>query len=103
MRYPLTYFDTKGDTIKRFSTKNKKENKLEAKKGMNQFVWDMTYDGAERLDGMILWWASLDGPQAIPGTYKVSLKVNDEEYVTTIYNYCRSKSRKFIGRYAKAI
>ena len=75
----LTYFDTKGDTIKRFSTKNKKENKLEAKKGMNQFVWDMTYDGAERLDGMILWWASLDGPQAIPGTYKVSLKVNDEE------------------------
>jgi photosystem II stability/assembly factor-like uncharacterized protein len=75
----LTYFDTKGDTIKRFSTKNKKENKLEAKKGMNQFVWDITYDGAERLDGMILWWASLDGPQAIPGTYKVSLKVNDEE------------------------
>ena len=75
----LTYFDAKGDTIKRFSTKNKKENKLEAKKGMNQFVWDMTYDGAERLDGMILWWASLDGPQAIPATYKVSLKVNDEE------------------------
>jgi photosystem II stability/assembly factor-like uncharacterized protein len=75
----LTYFDTKGDTIKRFSSKNKKENKLEPKKGMNQFVWDITYDGAERLDGMILWWASLDGPQAIPGTYKVSLKVNDEE------------------------
>ncbi|HEX9828467.1 MAG TPA: glycosyl hydrolase [Flavobacteriaceae bacterium] len=75
----LTYFDTKGDTIKRFSTKNKKKDKLEVKKGMNEFVWDMTYDGAERLDGMILWWASLDGPQAIPGTYKVSLKVNDEE------------------------
>jgi hypothetical protein len=27
---------------------------------------------------MILWWASLDGPQAIPGSYKVSLKVNDQ-------------------------
>jgi hypothetical protein len=25
-----------------------------------------------------LWWASLSGPKAIPGTYKVSLKVNDE-------------------------
>ncbi len=75
----LTYFDTKGDTIKRFSTKNKKKDKLEVKKGMNQFVWDMTYDGAERLEGMILWGASLDGPTAIPGTYKVSLKVNDQD------------------------
>jgi hypothetical protein len=72
----LTYFDTKGDTIKTFSTKNKKKNKLTVEKGMNQFVWDMTYDGAEKLDGMILWWASLDGPQAIPGTYKVHLNVN---------------------------
>ena len=74
----LIYFDSKGDTIKTFSTKNKKEDKLEVKKGMNQFVWDMTYDGAEQLDGMILWWASLDGPQAIPGTYKVTLKVKDQ-------------------------
>ena len=76
----LTYFDIKGDSIKSFSTKNKKDNKLEVKKGMNQFVWDMSYKGAELLDGMILWWASLDGPQAIPGTYKVSLKVNDKNY-----------------------
>ncbi len=75
----LTYFDVKGDTIKSFSTKNKKENKLEVKKGMNQFIWDMSYKGAELLDGMILWWASLDGPKAIPGTYKVSLKVNENE------------------------
>lgn len=72
----LTYFDTKGDSIKNFSTKNKKKDKLTVKKGMNQFVWDMAYDGAEMLDGMILWWASLDGPKAIPGTYKVHLNVN---------------------------
>jgi len=74
----LTYFDTKGDTIKTFSTKDKK-NKLTAEKGGNQFVWNMTYDGAERLKGMILWWASLQGPRAIPGNYKVSLNVNGEE------------------------
>ncbi len=73
----LTYFNQKGDTIKTYSTKNKKEDKLEVKKGMNQFVWDMTYKGAEQLDGMILWWASLDGPQAIPGTYKVHLNINN--------------------------
>lgn len=74
----LTFFDAKGDSIKNFSTKNKKKNKLEVKKGMNQFVWNMTYDGAEKLDGMILWWASLDGPRAIPGSYKVHLTVNDK-------------------------
>ncbi|MEM9685907.1 MAG: glycosyl hydrolase [Bacteroidota bacterium] len=72
----LTYFDTKGDTIKTFSTKNKKENKLKVKKGGNKFVWNMTYDGAERLRGMILWWASLRGPKALPGNYTVSLNVN---------------------------
>jgi len=74
----LTYFDTKGDTIKTFSNKSKK-NKLTVKNGANQFVWNMTYDGAERLKGMILWWASLEGPRATPGQYKVSLKVNDQE------------------------
>ena len=72
----LTYFDIKGDTIQSFNTKNKKDNKLEVKKGLNQFVWDMSYKGAELLDGMILWWARLDGPQAIPGTYKVTLNIN---------------------------
>ncbi|WP_250433740.1 VPS10 domain-containing protein [Hanstruepera flava] len=74
----LTYFDQKGDTIKTFSTTNQKKDKLEVKKGMNQFNWNMTYDGAEKLDGMILWWASLSGPQAVPGNYRVELKVNDE-------------------------
>ncbi len=75
----LTYFDAKGDTIQTVSTKNKKENKLEVKKGGNTFVWNMTYKGAERLKGMILWWASLSGPRATPGTYKVTLNVNGKE------------------------
>ncbi len=74
----LTYFDTKGDTIKTFNSKNKKKDKLEIKEGANKFIWNMTYDGAEKLDGMILWWASLSGPRAIPGEYSVSLNVNGE-------------------------
>ena len=73
----LTYFDTKGDTIKTFSSKDK-ENKLKVEKGGNQFVWSMSYDGAERLKGMIFWWASFNGPRAIPGEYKVSLNINGE-------------------------
>ena len=75
----LTYFDMKGDTIKTFSNKNSKNDKLKVEEGLNSFVWNMSYDGAERLPGMILWWASLDGPKAVPGQYKVSLNINDEE------------------------
>ena len=73
----LTYFDSKGDTIKTFGNQQK-ENKLKVKKGANKFVWDMVYKGAEKLDGMILWWASLSGPKAIPGEYTVALNVNEE-------------------------
>ena len=87
----LTYMTTKGDTIKSFSTKNKKENKLEVKKGLNQFNWDMTYDGAEKLDGMILWWASLDGPQATPGTYKVHLNLKKTDSSSTEKSSASSK------------
>ena len=73
----LTYFDSKGDTIKTFGNQQK-ENKLKVKKGANKFVWDLVYKGAEKLDGMILWWASLSGPKVIPGKYTVALNVNKE-------------------------
>ncbi len=74
----LTYFNTKGDTIKSFSTsaKEKKDKLVDLKKGANQFNWNMRGDGAEKLKGMILWWANLNGPKAVPGTYKVNLNVN---------------------------
>ena len=76
----LTYFNTKGDTIKSFSTsaKEKKDQLVDLKKGANQFNWNMRGDGAEKLKKMILWWANIDGPKAVPGTYKVSLSVNGE-------------------------
>ena len=75
----LTYFDAKNDTIKSYNSKVKKD-KLEIKEGANQFNWDMTYEGAERLEGMILWWASTEGPKQIPGTYTVKLNVNGTDY-----------------------
>ncbi|MEZ4875249.1 MAG: glycosyl hydrolase [Flavobacteriaceae bacterium] len=73
----LSFMNLQNDTIKSFSNKGKKD-KLEVKKGSNLFVWDTEGDGAEKLDGMILWWASLDAPKAVPGTYKVSLQVGEE-------------------------
>ena len=75
----LTYTKMNGDTLATYSTYAKeKDKKLEAKKGGNTYVWDTRGKGAERLDGMILWWANLSGPKAVPGTYKVHLNVNGE-------------------------
>ncbi len=71
----LSYLDRAGDTIKTFKNTDKK-NMLKVEKGANKFVWDMIYDGATDFDGMILWWASLRGPKAVPGEYKVVLDVN---------------------------
>ncbi|QXP56419.1 glycosyl hydrolase [Cellulophaga sp. HaHa_2_95] len=73
----LTYLSMKGDTLASFSnTTKEKEQKLDPKKGGNTHVWDTRGKGAKKLDGMILWWANLDGAKAVPGTYKVSLSVN---------------------------
>ncbi|TLF46346.1 WD40/YVTN/BNR-like repeat-containing protein [Maribacter aurantiacus] len=73
----LTYTSMAGDTLATYNNFSKeKDQKLEVKKGGNTFVWDTRGKGAKLLDGMILWWANLDGPKAVPGNYKVHLNVN---------------------------
>ena len=73
----LTYTNMAGDTLANYnSSAKKKEKKLEVKKGGNTFVWDTRGKGAEKLEGMIFWWASFDGAKAVPGNYKVHLNVN---------------------------
>ncbi|MGB5819128.1 MAG: glycosyl hydrolase [Saonia sp.] len=73
----LTYTSMAGDTLATFSRAAKeKDKKLTVKKGGNTFVWDTRGKGAEKLEGMILWWANLDGAKAVPGEYKVHLNVN---------------------------
>ena len=41
-------------------------------------VWDLKGTGAERLDGMILWWASTEAPKVVPGNYTAVLEVGDQ-------------------------
>ena len=73
----LTYTNTAGDTLASFSTFAKeRDKKLTVKKGGNTHVWDTEGKGAERLPGMILWWANLSGAKAVPGTYQVHLTAN---------------------------
>ncbi len=76
----IQIFDSNDQLIKTFSTKpnkEKKEAKLNTENGNNIFYWDMMYPGAEKVKDMILWWASLNGPMALPGNYKVSLQVGE--------------------------
>ena len=68
-----------GDTIRSYSNKSKKRGeKLSISTGSNKLSWDLRYPRAERFDGMILWWGSLDGPKAPPGTYTAILERGDE-------------------------
>ncbi len=76
----LAFLDSNKQLIKKFSNhpdKEKKEEKLKVKPGSNQFNWNMMYADAEKVKGMILWWASLSGPKALPGEYTVELTKND--------------------------
>lgn len=73
----ISYLNAANDTLKSFST-NDETNTLEVTKGANMHNWDMRGEGAEKLDGMILWWASTEAPQAVPGEYKVVLEIGDE-------------------------
>ncbi|CAI8160632.1 MAG: Uncharacterised protein [Polaribacter sp. SA4-10] len=75
----LSIFDSDNNLVKKYSTwpdKVKKENELKVKKGNNIFNWNMIYNGAKSVKGMILWWGSLSGPMALPGDYSVKLSVN---------------------------
>ncbi len=73
----LTYTTMAGDTLGTFSNSTKdKDKKLKLEKGGNTHVWNTRGKGAEKLKGMIFWWANFDGPKAVPGQYKVHLNVN---------------------------
>jgi len=77
----LSFLDNSKQLIKKYSNhpdKKKKEEELKVKPGSNQFNWNMMYPDAEKVKGMILWWASLSGPKAIPGNYSVEFTKNGE-------------------------
>jgi photosystem II stability/assembly factor-like uncharacterized protein len=70
----ISLYDKNNKHIRSFDTKSEKEEKLEAKKGMNRFVWNLFYPPAEKIEDMILWSGSVGGPKAPPGSYKAVVK-----------------------------
>jgi photosystem II stability/assembly factor-like uncharacterized protein len=71
--------DRNKKSIKTFSTSSKDNalrpaDKIDINKGMNQFVWDMNYPEAEKVEGLILWNGFVGGPKAAPGEYFARFK-----------------------------
>ena len=60
------------------STAKEKDKLLEIKNGMNQFVWNMRYDSAEKVRGLILWHGAVPGPKAAPGQYFYKIKADKD-------------------------
>lgn len=75
----IDILDKNKKLIKTFSTKAKeKDDKLDVSSGMNQFVWNMNYPPAERVEGLILWHGTVGGPKAAPGQYFYKIKTEKD-------------------------
>jgi len=71
----ITIYDRFGKLFKTFSKNAKaKEDKIDFKAGMNRFVWDMLYEPAEKIDGMVLWNGNPGSPKAAPGRYSARFR-----------------------------
>jgi len=72
----ITIMDKNKKTIKTFSTDGK--DKLDIKKGLNSFAWDLQYPPAEPSEGMILWNGAPGTITAAPGNYFAKVKVGSD-------------------------
>jgi hypothetical protein len=63
--------------VTRSSDAEKKEERIDPKRGINTVTWDMQFADAEKFDGMLLWSGGLRGPRAAPGEYRVRLTVGE--------------------------
>ena len=68
----INILETDGSLIKSFRADDT-DDPFTVDKGMNEFVWNMRYEDAERFDGIILWAGGLQGPKAAPGKYLARL------------------------------
>ena len=73
----VAVYDKNKKLIGRISTEDKTKN-LKLSNGINQFVWDMQYPSAERLDDLILWNGIPGSITAIPGMYTAVVRVDKD-------------------------
>ena len=86
----LEILDANDEVVRSFSSTEEKEaepepetffnegrdEKVSTDAGMNRFAWDLRYPDAEVTEGAIIW-GTKQGPRAVPGSYKVRMKVGE--------------------------
>ena len=93
----IVILDKYKKAVKTFSTKAPATGpvgKIEAAKGMNQFVWDMLYPPAEKIEGLILWNGNPGGPKAPPGNYLVRIINNKNDSAETSFHITANPNYK---------
>ena len=95
----LEILDTQGKVIRKYSMKKPKgdetpdegdefdfrgQDTLTANKGLNRFVWDMRYEPATKVPGLVSWGGSGNGPLAVPGKYEARLTASGKQYTAPI-------------------
>lgn len=74
----LRILEDDGDPVRSFSTTADGAGKLDPKKGMNTFGWNLRYPDAETFDGLVMWSGGVGGPRAAPGMYRARLVVRGD-------------------------
>ena len=77
MEVAMRILENDGSIIQTYEAKEKGD-RMTAKQGMNQFVWNFSYPEAEGFQGMIMWAGNLSGPRAVPGMYQARLIVGSD-------------------------
>jgi photosystem II stability/assembly factor-like uncharacterized protein len=87
----IEILDASGGVIRKYSSSKtepldeprdpddkKPEKQIKPEAGLNRFVWDLHYEGANRVPGYFLWEYNdgARGPLALPGNYQVRLTAN---------------------------
>ena len=73
----VAVYDKNKKLISRTTTEDKAKA-IKLNKGNNQFVWDMQYPSAEKIDDLILWNGVPAGITAIPGNYTAIVSVDKD-------------------------
>jgi photosystem II stability/assembly factor-like uncharacterized protein len=94
----LEILDGQGKVIRKFSSKKVKEEaeaeenpfrqrgseSIPADKGLNRFVWNLRYEPATKVPGLVVWGGSGEGPVAVPGKYEAKLTVAGKDYTVSL-------------------
>lgn len=96
----LEILDAQGHVVRRFTSRARpaevpegipeefaqffRQPTLTKNAGLNRFVWDLRYEPAHTVPGLVTWGGRPIGPLVVPGTYQVRLTVEGKTYTAPL-------------------